>query len=1097
MKTLSFFSFVLILSTALSAQTIKCPKEDCGRFQSFIKAAKNAADKPDFNQAIIQYNAARVCCPSAAEAIDAEILKIFELIENQRKEADANADRAKKAESKTKSALDKAERLVSFFGFTQNRAWAYKNGKFAVIDRNGKQWTDFVFENPDAFQPNGYALARKGGFYLLVDTTGRTSREYDYLFPTNNGLYKVRKDKKYTFVDLKGEPLPGVGWYESIDTFLHGLAIVSNENKWGFINTQGAEAIKLKFSNVTSFTGDVAWATDEGDKWGLIDKRGKFVTQKEFSSGNFIKPGLSFARKPGKWGVIDKTGRIIVPPKYEQIGYFENGRALIIQDGKQGYINKDGQEIIPPKFNLITPVSEGLAAVEMDSLRGFVDTTGAFPFPLEFEKVTNFYEGLAAVKKTKAGKWGYIDKTGKFVIEPQFEVAYGFKDGLAWVLQSDKKKRLIDKTGKFVSETVVDDFRPFSENLAAVKIEDKWGFIDKKGNFAIQPKFANVYEFEDSLAAVKTDDKWGFIDHGGNTVISPQYKEIQSFEHKVAQASTQNGWGLINKKGEWLLKPQFEWLGGFQDGLAVVFNNNKDDYSKSRYGYIDTTGKLVLPLQYTTAASFSEGFAKVSIDSVYGVIDKSGKFIFKEPIGKKARMYSAFERGYDFHEGLLATVKNDKVGFIDQTGAWVIPPQFDEAYSCVEGRILVSLDGESGLLNNEGKFIKKIKSEYLIPLNDDLLMTRSNSDYYFGYGLINLKTDSVIESRFTTIKNFSDGIGWAATRKENDYRTLWGLIDENGQYVSESQTFSEIRDFEGDVAWVALEYSWGLIDKKGKMLLPAQINSFGNFSEDLAWAERDGLRGYVDKTGKWAILPRFEASNADEQGVYDYNERFQGYLKNSDSNNAFNDDPYYYENAGQPSDYLSQKIKTGDFSGGLAAVYENEHWGYINKKGAFVIQPQFDAAGNFSEGLAWVKKDKKWGLIDTGGVFVLQPRYEWGMAFSDGFAQFVSAGKFGLIDKSFVTVIEPEYEAIANFSEGLALLKKDGKWGYANMRGEVVIAPQFERAGDFLNGRARVEKFGEVFLINKKGQLIVEEEAVQQPLRIVPDDSRPSSGDRR
>lgn len=102
-----------------------------------------------------------------------------------------------------------------------------------------------------------------------------------------------------------------------------------------------------------------------------------------------------------------------------------------------------------------------------------------------------------------------------------------------------------------------------------------------------------------------------------------------------------------------------------------------------------------------------------------------------------------------------------------------------------------------------------------------------------------------------------------------------------------------------------------------------------------------------------------------------------------------------------------------------------------------------------------------------------------------------------MIGKSYATVIEPEYEAIANFSEGLALLKKDGKWGYANMRGEVVIAPQFERAGDFLNGRARVEKFGEVFLINKKGQLIVEEEAVQQPLRIVPDDSRPSSGDRR
>ncbi|MBK7939994.1 MAG: WG repeat-containing protein [Lewinellaceae bacterium] len=328
MKTLFLFTFFFGLFTSLAAQTIRCPKEDCGRFQRFIQAAQDAADKPDFNQAIIQYNAARVCCPSAAEAIDAQILKIFELIENQRKMAAANADRAQKAEAKTKSALDKAERLVGFFGFTQNRAWAYKNGKFAVIDRNGTQWTDFVYENPDPFQPNGYALARKGGFYVLVDTLGRTSPEYDYLFPTNHGCYKVRKEKKYTFADFKGSPLPGASWYESIDTFCNGLATVNKKDQWGFIDSKGQEEIKAKFQSVSSFQGELAWAANDNGKWGIINKKGQFVTPQEFSNGAFLKPGISWARKPGKWGVVDKNGKFITPPQYDQIREFDNGFAL-------------------------------------------------------------------------------------------------------------------------------------------------------------------------------------------------------------------------------------------------------------------------------------------------------------------------------------------------------------------------------------------------------------------------------------------------------------------------------------------------------------------------------------------------------------------------------------------------------------------------------------------------------------------------------------------------------------------------------------------------------------------------------------------------
>jgi hypothetical protein len=40
-----------------------------------------------------------------------------------------------------------------------------------------------------------------------------------------------------------------------------------------------------------------------------------------------------------------------------------------------------------------------------------------------------------------------------------------------------------------------DDCRSFSEGLAVVKIEDKWGYIDKTGKIVINPQFDDAGGF--------------------------------------------------------------------------------------------------------------------------------------------------------------------------------------------------------------------------------------------------------------------------------------------------------------------------------------------------------------------------------------------------------------------------------------------------------------------------------------------------------------------------------------------------------------------------------------------------------------------------
>ena len=62
-------------------------------------------------------------------------------------------------------------------------------------------------------------------------------------------------------------------------------------------------------------------------------------------------------------------------------------------------------------------------------------------------------------------------------------------------------------------------------------------------------------------------------------------------------------------------------------------------------------------------------------------------------------------------------------------------------------------------------------------------------------------------------------------------------------------------------------------------------------------------------------------------------------------------------------------------------------YGFIDKSGKVVIEPQFDNVSAFSEGLAKVEKDGKWGFIDKNGKVVFEPQFDFVFDFSEGLAK--------------------------------------------------------------------------------------------------------------
>ncbi|MCF8296621.1 MAG: WG repeat-containing protein [Saprospiraceae bacterium] len=107
------------------------------------------------------------------------------------------------------------------------------------------------------------------------------------------------------------------------------------------------------------------------------------------------------------------------------------------------------------------------------------------------------------------------------------------------------------------------------------------------------------------------------------------------------------------------------------------------------------------------------------------------------------------------------------------------------------------------------------------------------------------------------------------------------------------------------------------------------------------------------------------------------------------------------------------------------------HFGFINKKGEIVIEPNFDCVFDFNEGFAPVFIDNKWGYIDTNGVMVIENIYKKALNFSDGLALVIKDSLVGYINKDGKTIIPFIYEDGLSFSEGLAAVFIDEKgWGY-------------------------------------------------------------------
>ena len=123
-------------------------------------------------------------------------------------------------------------------------------------------------------------------------------------------------------------------------------------------------------------------------------------------------------------------------------------------------------------------------------------------------------------------------------------------DKYEWFQEDASEKYGYKHNGHVVIPAKYDDASSFREGLAAVKINNKYGFIDKTGTVIIPPNYDYAGYFEEGLAKVQINDKWGYIDKAGTMVIPAKYDYATCFNWEgKAKVKLKRRWFYIDRKG--------------------------------------------------------------------------------------------------------------------------------------------------------------------------------------------------------------------------------------------------------------------------------------------------------------------------------------------------------------------------------------------------------------------------------------------------------------------------------------------------------------------------------------------------------------------
>ena len=355
---------------------------------------------------------------------------------------------------------------------------------------------------------------------------------------------------------------------------------------------------------------------------------------------------------------------------------------------------------------------------------------------------------------------------------------------------------------------------------------------------------------------------------------------------KMALVRENDKFGYIDTSGNMVIAPQFDKAGDFSEGMAPALQDDK-------WGYIDTSGKWVLQPTYDRVKGFNAGYALVLKDDQWNYIDKSGT-VLQTPVQEKY---------YDFNEYGVAFYRVDKkIGLIDTNGKVILEPTYEVMKPFVNGQARVRQGDLWGMIDAAGKITIHVSYNELSDNSGKAVWGAKGE----SFGVITSNGFEIVENA-DKIWDFTDNSNLTYARSDKKI----GFINTKGEWVI-PPTFDKARAFNSGLAPVARRKDWGYINEKGEVVVPMQYRDAEVYGDNgLAPVKEKKLWGFIDTTGKMVIPAQYDIT------------------------------------AGGFSMFSKNNVK--GFHDGVARVRYKKEWGYLNENGKPLGGKWYQNAELFSE----------------------------------------------------------------------------------------------------------------------------------------------------
>ncbi len=587
--------------------------------------------------------------------------------------------------------------------------------------------------------------------YEAIDYCGGCARTSDYVY--------AKKDGKWGIVAFGGQVLVPFEYDHQHSQMRsdNWVQAFSKKNTPLIINIKSRQEFAVQ-EHSTIAKGLLIYV--ENGKFGAYDQQGKLVIPFIYDridiegSGAYQNfPGNYLIATKGEFqGVIDINGEVVVPIQYDQVTVINNY-----------FVLKKGTKTIlaDTKLKELISVEDGQITYIDGSTEGGIE-----PYPI-FRIVKKAFFGL------------YFAKTGKYY-EPQFydidvdhkaeskiyDLIIGERQGIktvfdlegnvlvpgkynnyTFLLPLGNKRVQVQKDGKIgiynldtqqeLIPTIYREYFDFigqdqetvvcrSGEYESARIELR---LVKDGKLLTEQYYSEIATIDSTrfLLSDWKSNKYGLYNAVKKTITNIPYNFVAYIgSNQVLAVSNKDGKAKLynfHTSKELPMQYQFSFrdepvpyatnepaiVNLFKNGMAVVGQNNK-------LGYIDESGKLIVPMTYDKATSFdSLGVALVARDisdsfnsySKIGFINKKGKFVIPLNDSYQDSFYDNF-----FVVGKILLTKYNpenqelKYGLADNTGKVFLEPIYDQISPAKDNQYLIIKKGRKyGITDADAKWV--------------------------------------------------------------------------------------------------------------------------------------------------------------------------------------------------------------------------------------------------------------------------------------------------------------------------------------------------------------------------------------------------------